>query len=83
MALKVEHDPINHPSYYTNSDTGIECIEAIRASMSLVEYCGWLKGTIEKYVWRYKNKEDPIKDLKKARFFINELIKVLEEEEVY
>ena len=70
-------DPVNHPSHYTQG--GIECIEAIQASMTAGEYEGFLKGQVIKYVWRYRNKWNPIEDLKKARFYLDRLIKQTEE----
>ena len=70
-------DPVNHPSHYTQGS--IECIEAIRASMTAEEYEGFLKGQVIKYVWRYRNKWNPIEDLKKARFYLDRLIEQTEE----
>ena len=69
-------DKVNHPSHYTSG--GIECIEAIKASMSKDEYKGYLKGNVLKYVWRYKNKNNPIEDLKKAKVYLEWLIKEIE-----
>lgn len=70
-------DKVNHPSHYTSG--GIECIEAIKASMSKDEYKGYLKGNVLKYIWRYKNKNNPIEDLKKAKVYLEWLIKEVEE----
>ena len=36
-------DPVNRPAHYTQN--GIECIEAIRASMTPENSRGYLKGT--------------------------------------
>lgn len=66
-------DPVNHPSHYTSGD--IECIQAIKASMTTEAYKGYLKGNILKYLWRYEKKEKPIEDLKKARAYLDWLIK--------
>ena len=60
-------DTVNHPPHYTEGD--IECIDAIKASMSHIEFCGYLKGSIEKYIWRYRNKGKPIEDLGKAKWY--------------
>lgn len=70
-------DNVNHPSHYTSG--GIECIEAIKASMSKEEYKGYLKGNVLKYVWRYTNKSNPKEDLKKARVYLDWLIKEVED----
>lgn len=64
-------DMVNHPSHYTNGE--IECIEAIKASMSKDEFLGYLKGNAMKYVWRYRLKGKPREDLEKANFYLNRL----------
>lgn len=71
-------DPINRPSHYTAG--GIECIDAIAASMTPTEYAGFLKGQVFKYVWRYRLKGKPAEDLKKARFYLDRLIQITETE---
>ena len=70
------HDPVNHPSHYT--DGVIECINAIQESMSFEGFCGYLKGNIQKYLWRYEKKNNPLEDLKKARWYIDKLIDTME-----
>lgn len=65
-------DVVNHPAHYTNGD--IECIDAIRASMGKDKFCGYLKGNIIKYLWRYELKEKPVQDLEKAQWYLNRLI---------
>lgn len=71
--LKLKSDPVNSPSHYTQG--GIECIEAIKASMTHEEFCGYLKGCAIKYLWRYKHKGKPVEDLKKAAWYQDRLIK--------
>jgi len=75
----INHDPVNHPSHYTSGS--IECIEAIKESMSFEGFCGFLKGNVQKYLWRYQNKNNPLEDLKKARWYINKLIETVESKE--
>lgn len=70
------NDNVNHPSHYTQGD--IECIDAIKASMSVWEFRGYLKGNIQKYIWRYNDKLKPQEDLKKAQWYLNQLIKTFE-----
>lgn len=65
-------DNVNHPLHYTNGD--IECIDAIKASMTTSEFYGYLKGNVIKYLWRYQLKDDPIQDLKKAQWYLERLI---------
>ncbi|MCD2528712.1 DUF3310 domain-containing protein [Providencia huaxiensis] len=71
-------DNVNNPSHYSSG--GIECIEAIKASMTHEAFLGYLKGNIQKYVWRYEKKINPVEDLKKARWYMNRLVDELENE---
>lgn len=68
-------DVVNRPEHYRQG--GLECIEAIEASMSREEFQGYLKGNIEKYVWRYRYKNG-VQDLHKARWYLDRLILALE-----
>ena len=69
-------DMVNRPEHYRQGS--VECIEAIESSMSREEFQGYLKGNIEKYVWRYRYKNGA-QDLAKARWYIDRLILALEE----
>ena len=60
-------DVVNKPAHYQGE---IECIECIKASMSHIEFCGYLKGNIMKYLWRFERKNG-IEDLKKANVYLN------------
>jgi hypothetical protein len=76
------HDPVNSPKHYADNDGGIECIEAIEASMSMEEFKGFLKGNVQKYVWRYAQKNGT-EDLKKAKWYLERLITICSMEEVF
>lgn len=65
---------VEHPSHYCRG--GIECIDAIEASLGKDEFTGFLRGNIIKYVWRYKDKNG-LEDLKKAQWYLNKLIEVV------
>ena len=69
-------DNVEHPSHY-NQD-GIECIEAIKASLGtgFPDYC---KGNVMKYLWRYKYKNG-LEDLKKAQVYLNWMVEAVEKE---
>lgn len=72
-----KHDPVNHPSHYTQG--GVECKDAIRAAVTGLEgYEAFLTGNAIKYLWRWKRKNGA-EDLRKAGFWIRELIRELEE----
>jgi hypothetical protein len=69
------HNSVHNPSHYTFG--GIECIEAIEASMSAEAFRGFAKGNILKYVWRYEQKNG-LEDLEKAKWYLGQLIFALE-----
>lgn len=73
-----EQDNVNSPSHYTKG--GIECIDAIEASMTREAFLGYLKGNVQKYIFRYESKSKPVEDLKKAQWYLNKLISKLEGE---
>ena len=62
---------VDRPSHYNNGS--IECIDAIKSSMSKQEFVGMLKGNAMKYLWRYDKKGKPIEDLEKSIWYINKL----------
>ena len=73
-------DDVNHPEHYNVSS--IETIDLIKLCSTEDEYHGYLKNNTIKYIARYKHKhkEDPVKDLKKAQWYLNKLISELENE---
>ena len=71
-------DNVHHPNHYTQG--GIECIEAIKASMHPHGFQDYCKGNVIKYIWRYRDKGGS-EDLAKAQVYLTWLIdSVLEEE---
>ena len=72
----VGDDLVNHPTHYTSG--GVECIDAIRASMTPEEFKGFLKGNAMKYLWRYRLKGKPAQDLEKANWYLSRLTQVVE-----
>ena len=71
-------DTVQRPAHYNQSD--IECIDAIKASMTLAEFQSYLEGNVLKYLWRYRHKNG-LEDVKKAQWYINRLAAELEESE--
>lgn len=63
-------DKIDHPPHYNKGD--IECIDYI-----LDQDLGFVEGNIVKYMVRWKDK-DGLDDLKKARWYLNKLIGIVE-----
>lgn len=75
MLDKNQHDNVNHPSHYNES--GIECIEAIEASLGADGFQAYCKGNCMKYLWRYQYKNG-LEDLQKARVYLNWMIESME-----
>lgn len=66
-------DNVNNPAHYTSG--GIETLDYIKAKVS--DYPSYAVGNIVKYVSRYEHKNG-IEDLKKAQFYLNDLIEEME-----
>ena len=62
---------VNHPKHYNKH--GVECIDAIRATLTDEEFRGYCKGNVLKYTWReqYKN---GLEDLEKAMWYLERLV---------
>ena len=71
-AAKEKSDVVNSPEHYNSGE--IECIEAIKASMSSEAFKGYLKGNTLKYIWRMSYKGKPEEDLKKSQWYLNKLL---------
>jgi hypothetical protein len=60
-----KHDPVNHPSHYTEHPSGVECIQ-------ITEHMNFCLGNAVKYIWRAGLKNaNAIEDLKKARWYVD------------
>lgn len=72
------HDPVHHPSHYTQG--GIECIDAIRAALAgeTDPFIGYLRGNAIKYLWRAGKKAAHAQDLRKAMWYIERAAAELE-----
>lgn len=67
----MKNDNVNSPNHYRQG--GIECIEAIKASMSQHGFRDYLKGNVMKYIWRYEHKGKAVEDIGKAIWYLNRL----------
>lgn len=63
---------VNHPSHY-QTESGIECIDAIKAMLTPEEYKGFLKGTALRYLWRGGKKFNELEDYQKAHWYTDKL----------
>ena len=71
-------DAVDHPDHYQGDK--IECIEYLKDNMPWEAYTGYLEGNTKKYMHRWRRKGKPVEDLKKARWYLDRLIKELETE---
>ena len=84
--IPIPADPVYHPSHYSDDSmrgdkSSIECIDAIRASMSPDEFGAFCKGNIMKYLWRFEHKGG-LEDLNKAQVYLTWLINTLKGEDL-
>ena len=71
-------DMVNHPSHY-KAKNGMEVIDVIEAFTANLEgYKATHTGNVIKYICRWKEKNG-LEDLKKAQWYLNRLIKNIEE----
>ena len=68
---------VNHPSHYNQN--GIECFEVIRAAIGTDGLRKFMIGNSIKYLFRCEHKGQYIEDIKKARFYLDQAIKIHEE----
>lgn len=74
----LQHDAIHHPDHYTWR--GMECIEMIKAFVlkQTVGFYAVCEANILKYLYRWQRK-NRLQDLKKAREYLDMLIRDVEE----
>lgn len=68
-------DDVNHPAHYI-TESGMEAITVIEAFTG--DAMTWSMGNVLKYICRWK-KKGGLKDLKKARWYLDRLIGIVEE----
>lgn len=68
------NDDINFPAHYHKG--GIDVIGFAEKQFSLEERRGFYRISALKYVTRFQDKGAPVKDLNKAKFFIDKLIEL-------
>lgn len=67
-------DMVNHPPHYTQG--AIECIDAmvaVRGAEAVATYC---ELAAFKYLWRCGLKDDPIRELGKAQWYITKAMEL-------
>ena len=74
MGVRRMSDMVNNPKHYTAHPSGIECIQ-------ITEHMNFNIGNAVKYTWRAGLKtDDPITDLKKARWYLKREIQRIKAE---
>ena len=73
LAMKGFEDNVNHPKHY-KAPNGVETIDVIEG---FTDPIAWNSGNVIKYICRWKNKNG-LEDLKKAQFYLNRLIGIVE-----
>lgn len=68
----MSNDNVNHPKHYTSHPSGIECIQ-------ITEHMDFCIGNAIKYLWRAGGKNDKVEDLRKAIWYIQRKIDLIEE----
>lgn len=58
---------VDHPPHYNNHPSGIECQEVVR-------HLNFNLGNAVKYIWRADYKDEPIQDLEKAVWYLQDEI---------
>ena len=77
LAHKKEYDPVQKPIHYNNGD--IEAIDYIKQQLGH-EFQAYCYGSVIKYMHRFKYK-DGLQDLKKAKWYLKQMIKDMENQE--
>lgn len=72
-------EKVNHPTHY-GGDTTYEVIKVLKAWFIRDEYIGFLKGNSIKYMVRHRLKNGD-EDLKKAKWYQDELDRFLKEDQ--
>ena len=68
---------ISKPKHYTQGS--VECLDAIDSMLDESSRIDFYRSQIVKYMWRLRDKGSPLKDAKKAEFYLDRLIQKLEQ----
>ena len=68
-------DEITKPKHYTQGK--VECLDAIDSMLEESSRVYFYRTQIVKYMWRLRDKDIPLKDAKKAKFYLERLIQKL------
>lgn len=71
--MSKKKEMVDHPDHYNTGK--IEVIDFIKDLGMAEDFC---VGNAIKYISRYKHKDNPLEDIKKAVWYLNYLIEILE-----
>jgi hypothetical protein len=71
MTNKPTGDAVEHPPHYTSHPSGIECIQ-------ITEHMNFCLGNAVKYIWRASLKGSATQDLRKAMWYLQREIDLIE-----
>lgn len=71
-----EKEMVCHPEHYNQG--GIECFDVIEQFYGKDTLIGFCKGNALKYLMRCDLKDNPVQDLKKAKFYIDKILELYE-----
>ena len=66
---------ITKPKHYTQGS--VECLDAIESMLEESSRIDFYGTQFVKYLWRLRDKGSPLKDAKKAQFYLDRLIQKL------
>lgn len=74
IAEAAKKEAVDHPSHYGGKDDPYEHIKVCEAK-------GWNYhvGNVTKYLWRLGKKDDPLQEAKKAQWYLNRYVALLEQ----
>ena len=72
------YDPVEHPYHYTQS--GYECIDIMQGVFGIEYVKAFCLCNAFKYIFRCKYKNNTIEDIKKANWYLNKFLELIEKE---
>lgn len=72
-----DHDPVNHPTHYASEAKCSGCGESIEC-IDVVRHMSFDQGNAMKYLWRAGKKDATVQDLRKAIWYIEDMIAEIE-----
>lgn len=71
MVSEQNYDPVNKPAHYNLG--GVECIDYIEQVLGLDGFIAYCHGNMLKYQHRYRYKNKPAEDMKKAEWYLRKM----------